>query len=224
MLIITSISPNHKNSQNQIEAIKSWLPYGNVYSMNNADEIKRIDKKDYPGVSFLPTTRTIEQLFGIPRVSINAMIDVAKLHCKDLLLINSDILIERLPEFQNDGVTILSRYDYTNSLSDAIHFEFGFDLFYLPKEFLELYPPSMYGMGSTWTDFSIPYRMLVNGIKVYWPQCKCLYHKTHELQWNFDEWNRMGNYFRWEFNLESHLMVEQIATQILAEIKNRVIK
>lgn len=224
MIIITSISPNHKNSQNQIEAIKSWLPYGNVISMNNADEIKRIDKLDYKGVSFLPTTRTIEQLFGIPRVNINAMIDVALLHCKDLLLLNSDIVIERLPEFKNDGITVLNRCDYTNTFEDGILFEHGFDAFYIPKEFLKLFPPSIYGMGSTFVDFSLPYRMMINGVKVYWPQGKTIYHKTHELQWSYDEWERTGRFFQLEFNLDRHLLVEQFTPQILAEIKNRAIK
>lgn len=224
MLIITSISPNHKNMQNQIEAIKSWKQYGSIFSMNKQDEINQIDKSEYLGVNFLPTTRTIEQLFGIPRVNINAMIDIAKLHCKDLLIVNSDIIIERLPELKQDGVTILSRWDYTTSFADATHFEFGFDLFYIPKEFLHFYPPTIYGLGSTWIDFSIPYRMLNNGVKVYWPQGKCIYHKTHELQWNFDEWTRMGKFFQLEFNLDSYLQVEQIATRILEEIKKQAIK
>lgn len=224
MLIITSISPRHKNKENQIAAIKSWQKYGNVFSMNRQDEINQIDKSEYPGIAFIPTTRTIEQLFGIPRVNINAMIDVGILHCEDILLVNSDVIIERLPELKQDGVTILSRWDYTTDFSDAIHFEFGFDIFYLPKEFLDKYPPTIYGMGSTWVDFSLVYRPLINGIKVYWPQGKFAYHKKHELQWNFDEWQRMGTFFKWEFNLDSYLQVEQIATQILADIKNRVIK
>lgn len=224
MLIITSISPNHKNMQNQIEAIKSWQQYGQVFSMNKEEEIKRINKEDYGGVGFLSTTRTIEQLFTIPRVNINAMIDIAKIHNKDLILINSDIIIERLPEFKDDGITILSRWDYTNTFQDSQLFEHGFDLFHIPKQFLNLYPPTIYGMGSTFVDFSLPYRMMKNGVKVYWPQGKCIYHKTHELQWSFDEWIKMGRFFQLEFDLDHHLQVEQFTPQILAQIKNTAIK
>jgi len=224
MLIITSISPRHKNKENQIAAIKSWQKYGNVFSMNRQDEINQIDKSEYQDVAFIPTTRTIEQLFGIPRVNINAMIDIGILHCKDIFLINSDVIIERLPELKQDGMTILNRCDYTKEFSDGILFEHGFDGFFIPKEYLKLYPPSIYGMGSTFVDFSLPYRMMRNGVNVYWPQGKTLYHKTHELQWSYEEWERTGRFFQLEFNLDRHLLVEQFTPQILAEIKNKAIK
>ncbi len=224
MLIITSISPRHKNKENQIAAIKSWRQYGEIFSLNKQEEINQINKQEYEGVTFLPTTRTIEQLFGIPRVNINAMVDLGIMHDEDILLINSDIIIARLPELKQDGITILSRWDYTSSFSDAIHFEHGFDAFYIPKEFLHLYPPSIYGMGSVFVDFSLPYRALINAVKVYWPQGKFIYHKTHELQWSFDEWERVGRFFQLEFNIDRHLQVEQFTPQILYEIKNRAIK
>lgn len=220
MIIVTSAPPN---SENSIEAIKSWHKYGKVYSLNSVKEIDKM--KGYDNVTFIPTHRIMEWN-NRPLVSINAMIDLAIEKDEDLLLINGDIIIDTLPEFKHDGITILTRCDYESAgtFEQGILYEHGFDAWFIPKHFLKVYPPTIYCLGFCFFDYSIPYRYLVNSIPVYWPQGKCIYHKTHPFAWNFDEWKSAGIFFKWEFKIEEYIGLEQMAMNILSEIKQRTIK
>ena len=220
MIIITSLSAGHSNKDNQHNAIKSWEGYGTCYSMNNANEISQLlPLYDDDNIRFIKTDRTVQQLIGKPLVSINAMIDFAIKKEEDLLLINSDILIAGLPEFKQDGITIFSRYDYTNSFDDARMFIYGFDIFHIPQHLLSIFPPSIYSLGCAWWDISLPYRCILNNIPVYYPKERYAYHKLHPTQYNMDEWNYIAEYFKWEFKLDKRLNGGQVATSIMNQIK-----
>jgi hypothetical protein len=119
---------------------------------------------------------------------------------------------------------MLSRYDYTNSFDDGKIFNNGFDVFFIPKQLLHIFPPSIYAMGAAWWDYWIPYRAMLAGIPVYWPQGKYAFHKLHPTQYSQDEWNYLGEYFRWEFKLNKKLMIGQIATATLLHIQTKAIK
>jgi hypothetical protein len=221
MIIMTSLSPGHSNKDNQHNAVKSWQEYGDCFSMNSIDEIISLQPV-FDNVDFIKTDRTVTQLIGKPLISINAMIDFANKYWQDLLLINSDIILTGLPELRKDGVTIFSRYDYTNSFDDAKMFIYGFDVFHIPHHLLSIFPPSVYSLGCAWFDLSIPYRCILNKIPVYYPEGRYAYHKIHPTQYNMEEWNYISEYFKWEFKLDKRLSGGQVATMIMNKIKSNL--
>lgn len=224
MIVVTSLSPSHGNKHQQVEAVKSWQPYGECYSINNSKEVKQL-MEEYEGITFVETTRTIETLYGnSPRVNINAFIDFAKDNKSDLLLINSDIIIDRLPEFKQDGITIFSRYDYDEEMSKSDMFIFGFDMFFIPNHLLNIFPPSIYALGACFYDLSLPYRCIIRNIPVYYPQGKFIFHKRHEVQYSLDEWYFLGKFFRWEFRLSEITPIENITQMAMAQIRHKLIK
>ena len=216
-MIITSLSPSHKNKTQQIEAVNSWQKYGECYSVNSEEEIAEL-RENYPGISFLKTIRTVEALYGsAPRVNINALIDTAKDFDEDLILINSDIIIEELPKFRTGGLTIFSRYDYSVDKDKSEMFTYGFDMFYIPKALLHVFPPSIYALGACFFDLSLPYRFILNKIPVFYPPGKFIFHKNHPQQYSQDEWYFLGKYFRWEFRLDETTPIERM-TQITMDL------
>ena len=229
MLILTSLSPNHHNKELQIDCVKSWMPYGEVWSLNTQKEIDIIGQENYPGVKMLPTDKTMEHLFGKSLVNISAFFDIAKIHREDLFIINSDIHVKDLPELRQDGVTVFSRYDYRDTMDQSLLFKNGFDAFYIPERFLKLYPPSLYAMGSVFWDFNVPYRMILNNVPLYYPKGRHLFHKWHQNQYSYAEWLWLGELFAWEHRLGKEKrfgkeqIVQQICTETLALIKSKLI-
>lgn len=229
MFIITSLSPNHHNKHLQIDCVNSWLPHGRVFSLNTKSEISVIGKGNYPDVTFLETDKTMESLFGKSLVNISAFFEIAKIHHQDLFIINSDIYIKDLPELRKDGVTVFSRYDYRETIQESLLFKNGFDAFHIPCQYLNLYPPSLYAMGATFWDFAVPYRMILNGINLYYPKGRHLFHKWHKNQYSYAEWLWTGELFAWEFRLGrekrfgKEQIIQQICTETLALIKSKFI-
>jgi hypothetical protein len=216
MIIITSLSPNHSNAANQQAAIDSWQPYGKCYSMNTAGEVS-----GFNNIEIIATDKTVNGIVGKRLININAMIDFAIQNNEDLLIMNSDIILTGLPMLHQDGITIISRHDYTDDVNLSRVFNAGFDVFFIPKQLLTMFPPSIYAMGAAWWDYWIPYRAILSGIPVYWPLAKYAYHKLHATQYSQDEWVYIGEYFRWEFKLHSKLTIGQIATNTLLKIQSR---
>lgn len=223
MIIVTSLSPGHANQDSQIAAIESWQKFGKCYSLNCQSEITKL-KPLYNGIEFVETAKIVQGIIGKPLVNINAMIDFAIEQKQDCLLINSDIIISNLPEFKADGITMLSRWDYTESFDDAKIFKAGFDVFHVPFDFLSLFPPSIYAMGSAWWDYFIPFQAMKSTVPVYWPQGKHVFHKFHETQYNYAEWCYVGDYFKWQYNWDKTMDNPKIATAALLKIQTQSIK
>lgn len=224
MIIVTSISANHSNGDNQHNAIESWQPYGECYSLNNAGEITELSQR-YKNINFIETNKTIEQIVSKPLVTINAMIDFAISKGDDLLLLNSDIIIRGLPEFKPNGISALSRYDYIDNFDDCKMFQAGFDVFYIPKEILKIFHPSIYAMGMSWWDYWIPYIAMSKNIPLYYPKGKYAFHKIHNTQYSTDEWVHIGEHFAWEFKMKGYTGIQQVgqlATKALLRIKNHL--
>jgi len=211
MLAITSLSPGHKNKENQSLAIQSWVDNGiNVVSINGTDEIEQL-KTQYE-VQFIPTFQTMERNYGKPYVSINAMLDFCKALAhkgeeKDFILINSDIILKDAKDVLkkyfatkcNEGVAVCKRQDYSApDFSDAHEYEFGMDMFLLKDKWLDIYPQSLYCMGQTWWDYWIPFRAIRSNVKVFMIKEKIAYHKQHDIQYNEAEWKHMTNFFQFE--------------------------
>ena len=220
MIIVTSLSPSHSNAANQQAAIDSWQGMGDCYSLNSPDE----DVNGFTDIEIIPTYKTVLDLLGKRCVNINAMIDLAISKRDDLLIINSDIILCDPVEFKPDGITMLSRYDYLHDPIESKIFAAGFDVFHIPYKFLAMFPPSVYAMGVAWWDYWIPYRAILAGVPLYWPQGKHALHKLHGTQYSQAEWLYIGDYFKWEFKFDRNLNIGQMATKILSKIQQRAIK
>ena len=224
MIIVTSLSPGHINKILQFDALNSWQIFGKCYSLNCESEIQALKNDGYSGVEFIPTDRTIEYFTRKPLVSLNAIIDFAKSLNEDLLIINSDILLMGLPEFKKDGVTILSRYDYKETIEDCSIFDAGFDVVHIPKQFLKIFPPSIYGLGASHWDHQIPFHVIKKNIPLYWPQEKYAFHKTHVTQYDQKQWEYIGQFFKLEFKFPPQMTIGQIATMVMQKIIHSAIK
>lgn len=222
MMIITSLSPKHSNAKQQQAAINSWQRYGQCYSLNSKSEMADL-KNEYSGIIFLETSRTTEALFGKPRVCVNAMIDIAKMYDEDLILINSDIILgEDLPEFKQDGISCLSRYDYNDDMAVYEKFESGFDVFFIPKKFLNIFPPSIFALGMAWWDYFLPYIAMNKNIPVHYFEKAYAFHKRHEVQYSLNEWVFVGNYFASYFKIKQYDIgvIGNVATNSLNKIRS----
>lgn len=225
MIIVTSLSPNHSNKYQQHLALQSWQPIcSTIYSINCVDEISFLKTEKYEGIEFIQTDKTIEYFVGKPLISINEIINVANALNEDLLLINSDIILNGLPELKQDGITVLSRYNYKENIDDCSIFEAGFDAAYIPKQFLNIFPPSIYGLGVSHWDYWIPYHAMIKNIPVYCPEEKFAFHKIHPTQYDYKQWEFIGDYFRWEFKMPKQMTAGQIATMSLNKIRNYITK
>lgn len=191
--------------------------------MNCVREVEIIKEKKYEGIDIINTYRTVEYFIGKDLVNINAMIDFAKVYHEDLMIVNSDIMVPELPKINEGGITILSRYDYEESMEEAKKFDAGFDVFIIPKKFLELFPSSIYSLGAAWWDYWIPYVAMEKGIPLYYPKGIFAFHKKHPMQYSYEEWIRIGEYFKWEFKLEHGIHINQIAPMALEKIKQYLI-
>lgn len=215
MIIVTSLSPNHSNKANQQAAIDSWQKYGKCYSLNVPGEIQ----VHYEGITIQETYKTMQHLYGKPLVNINDFFEFDA----DTLIINSDIIIQSLPELKHDGITIFSRHDYTEDINKAKKFENGFDAFFIPAKFLHIFPPSIYALGACWHDYYTPMTAIRNNIPIYSFRGKHTFHKLHPVQYPVHEYFDIGEVFRWEFKLNRKLQIPQIASQTLALINSKII-
>jgi hypothetical protein len=175
-------------------------------------------------ILFMQTEKTLQAVLKKPLVNINAMLDFAIAKNEDLLLINSDIIISKLPEFNSDGVTMFSRYDYLHDQNESKKFENGFDAFFIPKHFLKVFPPSMYCLGAAWHDYAMPLNCIQRKIPLYYPDSPLLFHKWHETRYSFEEWTRVGKYFKWELGWDENMTIPEIATAALKTINENLIK
>lgn len=216
MIILTSLSPKHSNAENQQAAIDSWVPHGTAASLNCEDEIGLLAHKF--DIQFHPTAKTMQHLYGKPLVNINAFFEGNE----DILIINSDIIIQSLPELKQDGITIFSRYDYTEDKSKCKKFENGFDAFFIPAKFLHIFPPSIYALGACWHDYYTPMTAIRNNVPVYYSNKPHMLHKLHDVQYPIQEYFDIGEVFRWEFKFQKKHLIPHVAAKALGIINQNL--
>ena len=225
----TSIAPSHENSNNQLMAVESWNKLGiEIYSINTSEEIK-ILKDKYPSyIKFIPCIKTTKHIFGKSCVLINEMIDhFYKNQTGDILmLINSDIilntsieLLDKIKTLSKLSIPISHRNDYANEFSDGQKYRHGFDVFFINKRYINIFPHSMYSMGQTWWDYWVPYIAMKNKVPVVLIGDSFAFHKEHPIQYNKDNWVKMTEYFQWENNIQG-----ADSQEITDRIKNEIIK
>lgn len=210
----TSISPHHKNIENQIISLESWHKLGiQVYSINNPIEIE-ILKSAYPSwVKFIASKKTTNHIFGKPCVIINEMMDhFSNNNTGDvLMLINSDIILNTTEKTLNKiksiselCIPIAHRNDYSEDMQKSKKYIFGFDVFFIHKKHVNIFPPSLYSMGQTWWDYWIPFIAMKNKLNIFLIEETIALHKEHDIQYNEKDWRKMTDYFRWENGIESN--------------------
>lgn len=225
----TSITVSHANADNQLMAVESWHKLGiDIYSLNNAEEIQALKDK-YPSyVKFIPCIKSTKHIFGKSCVLINDMIDH---FCKNqtgdiIMLVNSDIifntnteLIDKIKTLTKLCIPISHRDDYAEEFGDGQKYKHGFDVFFINKTYINMFPPSMYSMGQTWWDYWIPYIAIKNKAPVFLISDSFAFHKEHPIQYNIKHWIKMTEYFKWENNIAG-----SNSQEITDSIKNEIIK
>ena len=208
MIFCTSISPTHVNKDIQLKAIKSWQELGgHVYSFNHPSEIAQL-KSQYNHVTFIHTDRTFELTYGKPLVSISAVLDWIKANTNThFCIINSDIelrmnseMLLRIREEMKTSIVLANRIDYEENNSGKEYY-YGIDVFFIHKQFIGLYPQSMFCFGQCFWDYEIPYKALKSGVEVTFIKQQIAWHKAHKMQYNNDDWAKSGRYFLWHNNL-----------------------
>lgn len=225
MIAITSISPNHKNFERQKVAVESWIDAGyKVVSLNCNEEIKQL--KGFIGVKFIPTFRHTKSIFKRPHITASALIDYLREQNEEFnLILNSDIIIngdtEKLKTLSNDGVIIMNRLDFNNSIDEVNikYFEGGFDGFFINKKFLHIFPQTILSMGQCFWDYWIPYNVIEAGERLYKFNEPYLYHQKHNTQYSSEDWKKTGEIFRSEVGLMAFNRVEQLSDYTFKKIK-----
>lgn len=206
---ITSLAPGHKNFDNQLKAVLSWMKHGfNVVSINHPNEINGL-KEQFPEVEFVPTIRTNEKLFKKPYPTISAIIDHLKIRSEEkFLLINSDIVIYDSWKIQDDlcskadnGVVVMARYNYEDEYKFGRRYAGGFDAFWIHKKFLHIFPQTVLCVGQCFWDYWFPYQCVLNKVKMYEVPQAYIFHKNHETQWSEANYKATANIFRAELSV-----------------------
>ena len=232
MIAITTISPNHKNFESQLRAVKSWIDHGyKVISLNSKEEIKLLSEfSKY--VKFIPTNRTNEVLFKRPYVTISAIIDYIKDSGEEhALVVNSDIIIEdklsftsEIKRISDQGVIIMNRHDFNDNTDNSKVYEQGFDGFFINKKWLSIFPQSILCLGQCHWDFWIPYICLLSKVTIFRLNEPYLFHKTHQIQYSYEDWKSTSEIFRAETALLDKRMYqlrspEQISEYVYKQIR-----
>ena len=215
----TSICPDHKNDGNQLVAISSWNKLGiSIYSINTMDEIRKLKGKYPTYVKFVPSTKTTNHIFGKPCISINAMVDHFNSNNTGdiLMLINSDITLnatlvylDKIKNISDSCITIAHRINHAVDFVNKKKYVYGFDVFFIDKKYVNIFPPSIYSMGQTWWDYWIPYVAIKNKIPTFILSEDFAFHKEHDMQYSEKDWIKMTEYFKWENNISigSHQLI-----------------
>lgn len=206
MIAITSISPGHKNFENQKKAVQSWKAHGYTpVSLNNPKEIEVLEK-DFLEVKFIPTLRTNEVLFGKPYVLISAIIDhIKEAGYEHTLIINSDIIIndvlrftDEIKRISEDGLVIMNRHDFSENMDLGKAYEKGFDGFFINKKWIHIFPQSILCLGQCFWDFWVPYVATLNSVNIYRLNEPYIFHKVHAIQYSPKDWESTGKIFQME--------------------------
>lgn len=229
----TSLSPSPRNKETQLAALESWHELGmEVFCLNSKEEVEELQKTYPDWVNFVVALKTTKHIFGKHYVLINEMLDNFnhKGSADILMLINSDIilkpsneLIKKVKCISDVGLIISSREDYKESYEDGKKYESGFDVFFIHRKFIDVFPASMYSMGQTWWDYWIPYTAIKNDIPLFKIEEPFAFHKAHPIQYATEDWKRMTEYFKFENDI-SEPNPQTVNNTILSSIKINSIK
>lgn len=231
MIAITSIAPGHKNYDNQINAVNSWIESGyEVVSMNSNEEIEGLKEK-FANVKFVSTNRHNKKMFGKPYVIVSAILDyLLEVKSEYSLIVNSDIIIndksgytKKLNDISKDGIVIINRYDYDENIEAAKIYEEGFDGFFISEKFLSVFPQTLLCLGQCHWDYWLPYTASINGANIIKSKVPYLFHKKHPVQYSVENWTRTAEIFRSEIGILKYKNVGQVTAIAYKHIKNSLV-
>ena len=208
LIFITSVSPSDKCIEKQKTAIDSWDKLGiKSYSVNNKKEIEKLSSI-YTNITFVETNNTSEKVYGKPYVYINELLNKGvELSDELICIINADIIVEdnkkKFDEFCNlcnNNLVFAARYNYEQTISDAIKEPWGLDIFLFPEKYASVFKVKEYAMGQPFWDLWFPCVFVANKIPIVFYDKPLFYHKRHELDWTLETWKILEKVFNEEFD------------------------
>jgi hypothetical protein len=188
MRFITAFS-RHRIERQQY-CLSTWQEHASeIIAVQTAEDIS-ILFPHFPGVRFVETTLTGEELYQLPnRVRIKALVDQGP-----GLLINSDIKITNTPqEFKEDWASVPKqfnvgiRYDFDEPHTSKKINGYGIDAFLITEEVKNILPDVGFVIGVSVWDYWIIWHMLGEDFKIKSKTTPGLYHRRHPVNWSQKE-------------------------------------
>jgi len=208
LIFITSISPAESCVEKQKRAIASWKKLGiKSYSVNCKQEINKLSSI-YSDIIFIEASETAEKLYTKPYIFINDLLDKGKSLTNHLMcIINADIILEdnkekfiQFCELCNNNLVFAARYNFSNTLEDAVKEPWGLDIFLFPKKYVDIFKKKDYAMGQPFWDLWFPCVFVANKIPITFYDKSLFYHKIHPFDWTLETWKVLEKVFNEEFN------------------------
>lgn len=200
--IMTSIAP--RGLEHQQRAVASWKALGfDVLSLNCADEIAVL-RAPFPDVDFVEATRDGRARTGRPLVYFDDILDYYRKTGDAICgIVNSDIILKPDEAFYDiilreaaDALVYGSRVDVAQMevLVGSVYAG-GFDFFFFPRAFADLYPPSEFMLGMTWWDYWVPSAALLRGMAVKRLDSYYAFHELHKINYSPESYLEFGQEF-----------------------------
>jgi hypothetical protein len=185
--------------------IQSWIDCGfRVLSVNHPEEIPNLAAK-YPGVTFIPTTRTASAWTGRKNPFIADLL-LALMDAPEpaLGIINSDLLfepsavwVEKLPNAVTESMVVMHRYDTSSLLEGVLRPFYGFDCFFFDKAtaIKALEDAIPFAMGVPWWDYWLPCVALLNGRAITLVGRPTVLHLVHNQGYSWQVWRDFAGIF-----------------------------
>lgn len=203
MIFLTSISPKHILEGRQQNTVKSWLKFGEVYSLNNESEIEVLKTQGYDkAINFIPTNDTQQAFWGKPYLRLNALVNFAlDKKFDEFCIINSDIEIntdtdmDQIRNLLSNGFVYLHRWDYNGDKQRGAIYKLGVDAFFFTREMAKDLPQTTFCLGHTHFDIWLPFWYAAKKYNIISITSKpIIYHQVHQVQYDQAAWRIMGKY------------------------------
>jgi hypothetical protein len=227
MIIITSISPSHKNFENQSLAVKSWEKF-NPISVNHKSEH---DKIRHFNVKLVETENVNTVLFKRPYPLISEIINVCKgVDSEYFFITNSDIILgpnfnfDHLKQYADKGLFLINRSDYDHDMNTSIQYREGFDGFLISKKHLDIFPMSTLCLGQCFWDYWLPFQYVVNKLPIFKTKTPLIFHKKHDIQYSMQDWKKTAGIFSGEMaildpKIKAGMESSRLSSYVFEQIK-----
>ncbi|MGL5082744.1 MAG: glycosyltransferase family 2 protein [Microcoleaceae cyanobacterium] len=232
IVLVTSIAP--KGFEKQSAAIDSWISLGfKVISLNNYEEVQQLQPlyEGIKGIEFHTVSRDARQEAGRPLVYVDDVFQYLRENGTDICgIINSDIQLKADRNFMSfvldhakESMVFGSRVDIdAQEHLDGEVFIHGFDVFFLNKDFLNLFPPSKFCLGLPWWDYFVPCMMLQQGVQLKYLSPTVAYHVKHPANYSDELWKKMGIHFTEFFLPKLSLSFQEMLDNEPDELKSKL--
>ena len=216
--VYTTLSPTHVLGDEQQRCLRSWMDAGYhttcVQAYSDTVDVpkgaRRVDVEPSKG-------------YRRPYIYLDSLVHQALEDGVDYAIItNSDIELRDpsgiLKGYLGDYMTIANRIDYKGDHKGQVY-PFGFDLFIIPRSFLEKIPKSLFVIGQTWWDYWLPYIAIKSGLPLRMAKEPILWHREHPQQHDSNEWERMTELFVWMEQVHKGRKPHDVTRMVYQQIK-----